>query len=162
MYTEKVEASSVLRGMSVPVKHVNLGGGSCRSAVILEEVMMYYFAYCTWLHDIEVGRYMPEAKSITKGYAANHALRFHAAVSARIVAGAIFSTRRKLMAKRHSALCSSMMKNTSKKIMTTSNVAASPSMAMMARCTIAGLTASLRRALQCVRQTSTGSTFRRA
>lgn len=40
---------------------------------------MYYFAYCTWLHDIEVGRYMPEAKAVTKGHAANHALRFHAA-----------------------------------------------------------------------------------
>lgn len=40
---------------------------------------MYYFAYCTWLHDIEIARYWPTAKPITKGYAANHAIRFHAA-----------------------------------------------------------------------------------
>ncbi|CAK7260503.1 MULTISPECIES: gamma-glutamylcyclotransferase family protein [unclassified Shinella] len=40
---------------------------------------MYYFAYCTWLHDIEIARFMPEAKPVTKAYAANHALRFHAA-----------------------------------------------------------------------------------
>jgi hypothetical protein len=45
----------------------------------MEEVFMYYFAYCTWLHDVEIARFMPAAKPVTKAYAANHALRFHAA-----------------------------------------------------------------------------------
>ena len=40
---------------------------------------MHYFAYCTWLHDAELRRFFPEAKLLTKGYAANHRLQFHAA-----------------------------------------------------------------------------------
>ena len=40
---------------------------------------MHYFAYCTWLDDAELKRFMPAAKPVTKGYAANHQLRFHAA-----------------------------------------------------------------------------------
>ena len=40
---------------------------------------MHYFAYCTWLNDPELRRYFPEAKLVTKGYAANHRLQFHAA-----------------------------------------------------------------------------------
>lgn len=40
---------------------------------------MYYFAYCTWVNDPELRRYMPEAEFVTKGYAANHQIRFHAA-----------------------------------------------------------------------------------
>ena len=40
---------------------------------------MYYFAYCTWLNDPELRRYFPEARFVTKGYAANHRLQFHAA-----------------------------------------------------------------------------------
>lgn len=40
---------------------------------------MYYFAYCTWLDDAEIKRYWPEAKMVTKGFAANHQLKFHAA-----------------------------------------------------------------------------------
>jgi hypothetical protein len=43
------------------------------------EVGVYYFGYCTWLDDAEVKRFMPEAKPVTKGYAANHELKFHAA-----------------------------------------------------------------------------------
>lgn len=39
----------------------------------------YYFAYCTWLNDPEIRRYMPKTKKITKGYAANYRLQFHAA-----------------------------------------------------------------------------------
>jgi hypothetical protein len=42
---------------------------------------MYYFAYCTWLNDPELRRYAPEARFVTKGYAANHRLEFHAAGS---------------------------------------------------------------------------------
>lgn len=42
---------------------------------------MYYFAYCTWLNDPELRRYVPEARLVTKGYAANHRLQFHAAGS---------------------------------------------------------------------------------
>ena len=38
-----------------------------------------YFAYCTWLNDPEIQRYMPKARLITKGYAANYRLQFHAA-----------------------------------------------------------------------------------
>jgi len=41
--------------------------------------MLYYFAYCTWLNDPEIRRYWPNVKAITKGYAANHRLQFHAA-----------------------------------------------------------------------------------
>ncbi|WP_199085836.1 gamma-glutamylcyclotransferase family protein [Bosea sp. ASV33] len=40
---------------------------------------MYYFAYCTWLDPVEMKRYEPDAKVVAKGYAANHAIRFHAA-----------------------------------------------------------------------------------
>lgn len=40
---------------------------------------MYYFGYCTWLHDVELRRFMPEAKVITTGRAPNHKLQFHAA-----------------------------------------------------------------------------------
>lgn len=40
---------------------------------------MLYFAYCTWLNAPELARYFPTAKAITKGYAANHRLEFHAA-----------------------------------------------------------------------------------
>src|SRR5258706_9844536 len=40
---------------------------------------MHYFAYCTWLHDVELRRYFPEARLVTRGYAANHRLQFHAA-----------------------------------------------------------------------------------
>jgi hypothetical protein len=40
---------------------------------------MFYFGYCTWLDDPEVKRFMPEAKPVTKGFVANHQLRFHAA-----------------------------------------------------------------------------------
>lgn len=40
---------------------------------------MYYFAYCTWLNPPELQRYFPEAKFVTKAYAANHRLQFHAA-----------------------------------------------------------------------------------
>ena len=41
--------------------------------------MLYYFAYCTWLNDPEIRRFWPDVKAITKGYAANHRLQFHAA-----------------------------------------------------------------------------------
>jgi hypothetical protein len=40
---------------------------------------MHYFAYCTWLNDPELRRFMPEARFVTKAYAANHRLQFHAA-----------------------------------------------------------------------------------
>jgi len=40
---------------------------------------MYYFAYCTWLDDVEIKRYWPEAAVVTKAYVANHRLQFHAA-----------------------------------------------------------------------------------
>jgi len=40
---------------------------------------MYYFAYCTWLNPPELARYFPKAAFVTKGYAANHRLEFHAA-----------------------------------------------------------------------------------
>jgi hypothetical protein len=40
---------------------------------------MLYFAYCTWLNDPEIHRYMPGCKPVTKGYAANNRLEFHAA-----------------------------------------------------------------------------------
>lgn len=40
---------------------------------------MYYFGYCTWLDDAEVRRFMPQARPLTKGFAANHRLAFHAA-----------------------------------------------------------------------------------
>ncbi|HTN48664.1 MAG TPA: gamma-glutamylcyclotransferase [Burkholderiaceae bacterium] len=40
---------------------------------------MHYFAYCTWLNDPEIRRYMPKSRLVTKGYAANHRLQFHAA-----------------------------------------------------------------------------------
>ncbi|MEZ0168065.1 gamma-glutamylcyclotransferase family protein [Microvirga sp. TS319] len=40
---------------------------------------MYYFGYCTWLDDPELRRFMPQAELVTKGYATNHKLRFHAA-----------------------------------------------------------------------------------
>lgn len=40
---------------------------------------MHYFAYCTWLDDKELRRFMPEARAITKGEATNHRLMFHAA-----------------------------------------------------------------------------------
>ncbi|MDG4719623.1 MULTISPECIES: gamma-glutamylcyclotransferase [Thalassospira] len=40
---------------------------------------MHYFGYCTWLDDAELRRFMPNAKMVTKGYAANHRLEFHAA-----------------------------------------------------------------------------------
>ncbi|MED1951114.1 gamma-glutamylcyclotransferase family protein [Brevibacillus centrosporus] len=40
---------------------------------------MYYFAYCTWLNDPELRRYMPNAEFVAKGYAQNHLIRFHAA-----------------------------------------------------------------------------------
>jgi hypothetical protein len=38
-----------------------------------------YFAYCTWLNEPEIRRYMPKARLITKGHAANFRLEFHAA-----------------------------------------------------------------------------------
>ncbi|MFT3906885.1 MAG: hypothetical protein QM718_11315 [Steroidobacteraceae bacterium] len=40
---------------------------------------MHYFGYCTWLDDPELRRFMPQARAVTKGYAANHQLAFHAA-----------------------------------------------------------------------------------
>lgn len=40
---------------------------------------MLYFAYCTWLNDPEIRRYMPGCKAVTKAYAANYRLQFHAA-----------------------------------------------------------------------------------
>lgn len=40
---------------------------------------MFYFAYCTWLNDPEIRRYIPSCKLITKAYAANYRLQFHAA-----------------------------------------------------------------------------------
>jgi hypothetical protein len=40
---------------------------------------MHYFAYCTWLNDPELRRYMPQARFVTKAYAANHRIQFHAA-----------------------------------------------------------------------------------
>lgn len=40
---------------------------------------MYYFAYCTWLNDPEIRRYMPHCKPVTKAYAANYRLQFHSA-----------------------------------------------------------------------------------
>lgn len=39
---------------------------------------MYYFGYCTWLNDPELRRFIPEFTMVTKGYATNHKLRFHA------------------------------------------------------------------------------------
>ncbi len=42
---------------------------------------MHYFGYCTWLDDPELRRFMPAAKAITTGKAANHRLQFHAAGS---------------------------------------------------------------------------------
>lgn len=40
---------------------------------------MHYFGYCTWLDDAELRRFFPEARLVTKGYAANHRIEFHAA-----------------------------------------------------------------------------------
>ena len=40
---------------------------------------MYYFAYCTWINAPEIKRYMPKCRKITKAYAANYRLEFHAA-----------------------------------------------------------------------------------
>lgn len=40
---------------------------------------MYYFAYCTWLDDAELRRFMPNAKLVTKAKAPNHRVTFHAA-----------------------------------------------------------------------------------
>ena len=40
---------------------------------------MYYFGYCTFLNDEERKKYFPKAKFVTKGYIANHKVKFHAA-----------------------------------------------------------------------------------
>jgi hypothetical protein len=40
---------------------------------------MYYFGYCTWLHDAELRKYVPEAKFVTKAVARNHKVEFRTA-----------------------------------------------------------------------------------
>lgn len=40
---------------------------------------MYYFAYCTWLSDAELRKYVPEAKFVTKAKAHNWQIQFRAA-----------------------------------------------------------------------------------
>ena len=40
---------------------------------------MYYFAYCTWLEDAELRRYVPEARLVTPAVAKNHRVEFRAA-----------------------------------------------------------------------------------
>ena len=40
---------------------------------------MYYFGYCTYLLDGERAKYLPEARTITKGSVANHQIQFRAA-----------------------------------------------------------------------------------
>jgi len=40
---------------------------------------VFYFVYCTWLHEAEMRRYVPDAKYVTKAVAKNHKLEFRAA-----------------------------------------------------------------------------------
>jgi hypothetical protein len=42
---------------------------------------VYYFGYCTFLNEPELRQYLPEAKAVVKGYAANHRLEFRGTVS---------------------------------------------------------------------------------
>lgn len=39
----------------------------------------YYFAYCTYVDEPELRRYLPHAQFVTMGRAANHKIGFHAA-----------------------------------------------------------------------------------
>ncbi len=40
---------------------------------------MHYFGYCTWLHSLELKRYMPDGVVVTKAHAANRRLEFRTA-----------------------------------------------------------------------------------
>lgn len=53
---------------------------------------MYYFAYCTWLSDAELRKYVPEARYVTKAKAHNWQIQFRPPAAAPTAAGATCTT----------------------------------------------------------------------